>query len=236
MKNKNLLLPISIIVSGIVIGGAIIISYGGFNSIEKDELKVEINNKRPQPQAQDPSTPSIISQENIELEGWPFLGDVNAPITIVEYSDYACPFCGRFASETLPLLKRDYIDEGIVRFVYKDFAVVGGERASEAAHCANEQGKYWEYHDILFENLTSDRANWNSSEIHKSYANQLGLNADDLVNCFNERRYQQKVNRSTQEAISNGGTGTPYFLINGVPVSGAQPYLVFQEIIDELLN
>jgi protein-disulfide isomerase len=87
-----------------------------------------------------------------ELEGFPSLGDENAPVLLVEYSDYACPFCKRLAEDAIRQIKSKYVDSGQVRIVYKDFAVVGGERAAEAAHCAGEQGKYWEYHDILFAN------------------------------------------------------------------------------------
>jgi protein-disulfide isomerase len=172
----------------------------------------------------------------VDLEGWPSMGSESAPVVMVEYSDFACPFCKRFADETKPLIKRDYIDTGKVRFVYKDFIRVGGDRAAEAAHCASEQDKFWEYHSLLYARQVQDRANWSSSEVHRGYAIELGLNADALVKCFESRKYQEKVAKSTQEAVQNGGTGTPYFLINNTPLVGAQPFAAFKALIDEELK
>ncbi len=88
-------------------------------------------------------------ETSFELEDWPSLGDPNAPVLMVEYSDFACPFCKRFAEQTKPSIISEFIDAGLVYFVRKDFIAVGGQKAAEAAHCAGEQGAYWEYHDIL---------------------------------------------------------------------------------------
>lgn len=172
----------------------------------------------------------------IELEGWPTMGNPDAKVVMVEYSDFVCPFCKRHYDQTMPLIKQQYIDTGKVRFVYKDFVVVGGDRAAEAAHCAGEQGKFWQYHDLLFARQAEDRGRWSDSLVHRAYAVELGLNADALVQCFEERRYQQKVLASTQEAQRNGGTGTPYTLVNNIPVSGARPFSVFQAAIEAALN
>ena len=177
-----------------------------------------------------------ISMDQIELEGYPSLGDPEAPVVMVEYSDYACPFCGRFFEDTLSDIKENYIDTGQVRFVYKDLVVVGGDKAAEAAHCAGEQDSFWEYHDLLFQNLEEDREDWSNSEVHAGYADQLGLNSQDLVSCFEEGRYAQRVQNSTQEAVGLGITGTPGFVINGEVVRGAQPYEVFEEVIQRKLN
>ncbi len=224
MKNKNLLVPIAIVAAGAIIGGAVILS-------QKDPYSEDVDEGYQEPVVEEPQFEQIV--ENIEIEGWPFLGEPDAPIVIVEYSDFACPFCKRFYEETLPLIKQNHIETGQVRFVYKDFIVVGGDRAAEAAHCAGEQEKYWEYHDLLFENLEQDRANWSDSQVHRGYAQQLGLDADALIDCFEERRFQSKVAASTQEAQRLGGTGTPYFIIGNESVSGAQPYQVFEEIINQ---
>ena len=189
----------------------------------------------PQPEPQPEPEPERIDVQ-ADLEGWPSIGDPNAPVTIIEYSDFACPFCTRFWEQTLPSIKQDYVDEGIVRFVYKDFVVVGGDRAAEAAHCAAEQDSFWEYHDLLFEHHEQDRARWSDPNVHRGYAETLGLDADALVECFEERRYQAKVQESTREAQAHGGRGTPYFLVNDIPVSGAQPYPVFVEAIETALT
>ncbi len=237
MKTKNSL-PIAIVITGIIIGGAIIFSQGDSQPREteqvQEDLTQEIQLQPTQPQPIESQSQANI--DDIEIEGWPSLGNIDAPVTIVEYSDFACPFCGRFFEETLPLIKENYIDTGQVRYVYKDFPVVGGDRAAEAAHCADEQGSFWEYHDLLFENLNQDRGRWSDSQVHQGYAQILGIDANALVECFEERRYQEKVIRSAQEAASLGIQGTPGFIINNEIVFGAQPFQVFEEIIKKELN
>lgn len=173
---------------------------------------------------------------SVNTEGFYSLGDPDAPVLLVEYSDYACPFCKRFNDETKPQIIQNYVDEGIVRFVRKDFIAVGGDRAAEASHCAGDQGAYWEYNDILMANQTADRGNWANSEVHREYANTLGLDADALVSCFEDRTHQEKVAKSTAEGARNGGSGTPYFVVNDIPVSGAQPFAVFEQAIEFALE
>ena len=223
-KQNPYLMPGAIVAAGLIIAGAVILSQ-----------KAAI-----QPPGADSGLPEeeqLAPRDiNIELEGWATLGSPEAPVLMVEYSDFACPFCTRFWQETLPLIKRDYIDTGKVRMVYKDFIVVGGDRGAEAAHCAQEQGKFWEYHDLLFSRNAQDRSQWSDSSVHRGYGEELALDSDALVECFESRRYQEKVALSTQEATRNGGTGTPYFLINKKPISGAQQYSVFQEIFEEQLK
>ncbi len=228
MKNENSLTFIAIIIAGLIIGGAILISGNGSPAdedpvIEEDEQELAEDSEE-------------VSMDNIELDEWPSLGDSEAPVTIVEYSDYACPFCGSFFEETFPDIKENYIDTGQVRFVYKDLVVVGGDKAAEAAHCAGEQDAYWDYHDLLFQNLEQDRDDWADSEIHAGYAEELNLDSQELVDCFEDGRYTEKVQRSTEEATGLGITGTPGFVINGEIVKGAQPYEAFEEIIERELN
>ncbi len=225
MKNENYLTFIAIIIAGLIIGGAILISEKPSTheeSIDEDQEQVEGQEG--------------VRMDQIELEGYPSLGDPEAPVVMVEYSDYACPFCGRFSEETLPEIKENYINTGQVRFVYKDLVVVGGDKAAEAAHCAEEQDAYWDYHDLLFQNLEEDRGNWDDSNVHAGYARDLGLDSQELVDCFEEERYRERVQRSTQEAARFNITGTPGFIINGEVVEGAQPYRVFEEVIERKLN
>lgn len=219
-KQSPYLMPGAIVIAGAMIAGAAFLTQENGQQQEPSPL---------------PGDETILGDINIELEGWPTMGSPDAPVTIVEYSDFACPFCKRFAEETKPLIKRDYIDTGKVRFVFKDFVVAGGNMAAEAAHCAAEQGKFWEYHALLFSRQTQDRAQWSNSSVHRGYANELGLDATALIECFESRKYQEKVARSTEEAARNGGEGTPFFLINEQPIFGAHPYSVFQQVIDSLL-
>ncbi|MEK7519593.1 MAG: thioredoxin domain-containing protein [Patescibacteria group bacterium] len=229
-NSKNYLVPASIIVAAFLIAGAFFVSK---NPSVSQIKSTKSDTKKNQVAKGDRANSNKV---NINFEGWPAMGDPSASVVMVEYSDFACPFCNRFSQETLPSVKKDYIDKGKILFVYKDFTVVGGERAAEAAHCAQEQGKFWEYHDKLFSKSAQDKSQWANSEVHRGYARDLGLDEDAFLKCFEERRYEEMVALSNQEAAQNGGEGTPYFLINGKSIFGAQPYSAFQIAIDSALN
>ena len=220
------LMPIAILVAGILIAGTIFLTGGG--SLDSNT-----------PRSGTPNDSEVAEESDFEavinIEGWSFLGDEDAPVVMVEYSDFACSFCARFWGDTLPLIKERYVDTGQVKFVYKDFPVVGGAMAAEAAHCASEQDAYWEYHDLLFSRVNQDRQTWNDVEVHRDYANRLNLDATALVECFKSRRYQEKISESAREAQALGGSGTPFFVVNGTPISGAQPFCVFQQAIEQAL-
>jgi protein-disulfide isomerase len=228
MKKKNNSTFIAIIISGLIISGAILIS--GNENLANQNINQQIDSE------ERVVTDSRVNMDNIQLENWSSLGNPEAPVVMVEYSDFACPYCGRFFDETLPEIKENYIDSGEVFFIYKDLGVVGGDKAAEAAHCAGEQDSYWEYHDLLFERSNQDRGRWSDSSTHAGYAEELSLNKEMIVTCFEEARYSEKVQNSTDEAISLGITGTPGFVINGEIVKGAQPYQVFEQIIEEKLS
>jgi protein-disulfide isomerase len=175
----------------------------------------------------------------LNMENARIKGDPDAPITIVEWSDFFCGFCGRFAKETLPSIMQEYIDAGEVKFVYKDFPVVGGGAAAEASWCAHEQGKFWEFHDKVFDDQTAAR-----SANFLNWAAELGLDADQFSDCINTGKYRSNVQRDAAEGQSAGITGTPGFIIGlladdgtltGQKVSGAQPFANFKSVIDAQL-
>ena len=222
-------LAISIVISGAMLSGA-------FIYVNQDRDTRPGPNNEEERASEEREEARDIDAREVDIEGWPTKGDLDAPVVIVEYSDYVCPFCKRLKDEALSEIERNYVESGEVLLVFKDFTVVGGDRAAEAAHCAGEQGDYWDYHDILFERQTDDRGSWGDPEVHRGYADELGLDADELVNCFEERRFRQKVIDSTREAQSFGGRGTPYLLINNREVSGAQAYQVFEQIIEQELG
>ena len=225
--NNIYILGGSIIISGAMISGAVL--YSG-NNIDREALVaqgVDSTNKANEVQ---------IDARELDIENWPTKGDPNAPVVIVEYSDYVCPFCKRLKDETISQIEENYVKTGKVLLVFKDLPVVGGNLAAEAAHCAGEQNSYWEYHNLLFENQATDRGSWSNPEIHRGYAEKLGLNANSLIKCFQERRYEQKVQESTREAQSLGGRGTPFLIVNTQVVTGAQPYQVFRQVIEQELN
>lgn len=177
--------------------------------------------------------------ENVSsTEPDPYKGRVDAPITIVEYSDFQCPFCQRFWQETLPEIQSEYIDKGLVKFVYRDFPISSihpyAQRAAEAAQCAFEQGKFWEYHDRLFANFRSWQKEGNDE--FKRIARELGLDGARFGECIDSGKYAGEVKRDSEDGIRAGVTGTPTFFVNGVKIEGARPFSAFQEVIEAQLS
>ena len=185
--------------------------------------------------------PSLIS---ISLDDDPVKGNLDAPITIVEFSDFQCPFCAKFHSTTLPQLQANYIDSGKVKFVYRDFPIQSihpnAVPAALASECADEQGMFWEYHDIVFENQKKWQGLSGSAMIDtfEQYALELGLNTSDFNTCFESGKYADEVTKDLQDGVSYGVTGTPGFFVGNdelgyVKIIGAQPYSVFERLIED---
>jgi protein-disulfide isomerase len=190
-----------------------------------------------------PAAPEQPSEVRISIDDDPIKGDPKAPVTIVEFSDYQCPFCRRFHEQTLPSLETDYISKGKVRYVFRDYPLQFHQNAfpaALAANCAGEQGKYWEINDFLFKNPDKlDIPNILGS------ARGLGLNREELERCINEKRYESEINKDMEDGGKYGVRGTPSFFIgkteggkeiSGVYIRGAQPYQVFKVQIDKLLG
>lgn len=160
-------------------------------------------------------------------------GDFNASITLVEFSDFECPFCERHYP-TLKKILNDY--SGKVRLVYKHFPLSfhpNGQKAAESSECADEQGKFWEYHDKLFESLATSGY---SLANFKQWAKDLGLNSGKFNECLDSGKYAQKVQADFREGTEKGVNGTPATFINGQLVSGALPYEIFKQAIDSLIK
>ena len=163
----------------------------------------------------------------------PSWGPVDAPVTIVEFGDYQCPFCKTFWDETLPQIQDTY--EGLVRFVYRDSPLTSidtdAQKAAEASECADDQGRFWEYHALLWANQQElDVASL------KTYAGELGLNTATFDDCLDSGKNAQEVQKDYNDGVSYGVTGTPWFFINGQQLPGAQPFSEFQTVIDGLLG
>jgi len=174
---------------------------------------------------------------DFEPEAVSVMGDEDAPVTIVEFSDYQCPFCLRYFQETMPLVKSAYVDTGKVRYVFKDYPITSihpqASKAAESAECAGEQEAYWEMHDRLFQGQVDD---WNNNpdavNVFKSYAEELDLDTEAFNACLDSGRYTDDVATDLNEGARAGVTGTPTFFINGEKFVGAQPFQEFQTIID----
>ena len=167
----------------------------------------------------------------VSAEGAPFKGPQTAPITIVEFSDFQCAYCKRVLPVLREVLER-YPDK--VKLAFRDFPIHSihphAQKASEAAHCAGEQGKFWEYHDLLFEKQEAiPKANFTD------YAQALGLDTAAFQSCLETRKHKDTVERNYADGVKAGVSGTPAFFINGRILSGAQPLEAFKTIIDEEL-
>lgn len=173
----------------------------------------------------------------------PSLGRPDAPVTIVEFSDYQCPFCQRFFATTLPALKKEYVETGKVRYVFRDYPIdqlhPQARKAAEAAHCAGDQGKFWEMHDLLFQSQ-------NALALPQlaEHARTVGLDGPRFDECLASGRHAGRVERGIADAAAASVQGTPGFVIGptttgdvieGTPVRGAQTLDTFRQIIDRAL-
>ena len=163
------------------------------------------------------------------------MGDVDAPVVIVEYSDFQCPFCGRFARETAPVLEKEYVRKGLVRIEWRDFPYLGPEStlAAHAGRSAAAQGRFWQFHDALYADQPAPNSGEVTEERLVEVAREVGLDVDRFRRDLGSQSIADAVQADFTEGQSIGVTGTPAFLVNGRPVMGAQPVDVFRQLIDQ---
>jgi protein-disulfide isomerase len=168
-----------------------------------------------------------------EGTGW---GPEGAPVTVINYSDFGCSFCGRFARNQGKQLREEYEGTANVRFEFKHFIIEGPNtrNAANAAECAADQGKFWDYHDVLFSRQGTS-ANPFSKDLLKSYGSQLGLDMATFNTCVDRDLHIEKVLQDHNEGRGRGVNSTPSFFINGTQILGAQDYSVFKSTIDAAL-
>jgi len=206
--------------------------------IAKLELKI-LQNQLPSNQ---PMIPLKISTDND-----PIIGNPNAPITIIEFSDFQCPFCAKFHIQTLPKIMDEYIKEGTVKLVFRDFPIQSihpnALPASVAAECANEQGKFKEMHDKLFDKQNE----WNNKNTDNviisfnQYALEIGLEEEKFDSCLKNGKYIEEIQKDLYDGKAYGISGTPGFFIGNdkigfVELKGAQPFESFKKVIDSQLK
>ena len=179
---------------------------------------------------------------DVSIDDDPMLGNPKAKITLVEFSDFQCPFCRTFWSGAYQQIKKEYIDTGKVRFVYRDFPLSfhpGAMPAAQAAQCANEQGKFWETHDKIFGEQAKKgegTIQFSENDVRK-WAGQLpGLDMGKWNECFNSNKYTDEINKDVSDGSAYGVSGTPTVFVNGKPIVGAQPFSAFKAEIDALLK
>ncbi len=171
----------------------------------------------------------------------PALGSQNAPVTIVEFGDYQCPECDAWFKNQEPIIKTNYIDTNKAKLYFVDFPWAGADSiaAAESSYCAGDQGKYWEYHDYLYQHQGGIQTGWASTSNLKSYAASLGLDTNQFNTCLDSGKYSDRVSYNREVGLSKGVQGTPTFFIIGPAgtmqeIVGAQPASVFSPYIDKM--
>jgi protein-disulfide isomerase len=169
---------------------------------------------------------------DVPVDDDPVLGSQDAQITLIEFSDFECPYCRQWHEQVFNRLKQEYPTQ--VRFVYRDFPLfslhTNAESAALAANCANEQGAFWDYHVRLFQATAGL-----GTAAYLQYARELNLDVDQFQSCLDTAKYEQEVQGDYSYAANLGIRSTPTFFINGIPLVGAQPYEVFKQVIDKEL-
>jgi len=228
----------SLAIGAIIASITITVVMFGLNSIT-DEIGLSME---PTPKIQG-AEPAKITMDTFVSNGSPVLGDSNAPITLVEFGDYQCHYCHVFFDSIEGDIIKNYVETGKVKIIFKDYNIIGEDsvKASQGAHCANDQGLFWEYHDILYSNWTGENNGWASSENLTIFAQQIGLNMDQWSECMVEGSHAQTILSSNEDARELELTGTPaFFVINSEgqvsKLFGAQPFEVFKKMFDAELK
>jgi protein-disulfide isomerase len=221
--------------------------FTNLDNISQEELEeaiaeVELKMLEKQLRSEQPNIPLKISADND-----PIIGNPNAPVTIIEFSDFQCPFCARFHIQTLPAIIEEYINEDKVKLVFRDFPIQSihpnALPASVAAECANEQGKFKEMHNILFEkqNEWSKQNIDNAIILFNQYALEIQLEEEKFDSCLRNGKYIEEIQKDLSDGRAYGISGTPGFFIGNdeigfVELKGAQPFESFKKIIDSQLK
>ncbi len=185
------------------------------------------------PVAGDPAAPGEPVFAKVENGNLPVMGDENAPVTIIEFSDFECPFCGQFYTQSLPQIIKEYVDTGKAKIYYRHLPLAFHPQARPAAlasECANEQDAFWKYHDLLFENSSAIKTA--TTDKYVEWATSIGLNSNQFKTCLESEKYAKNVDGDSAAAAAAGASGTPTFYINGQQLVGAQPFASFKAVID----
>lgn len=229
-KNK-LILPASILIAAVLISGSLLYTRGGLKSAANTGGQQQAAGNQPVPGA----------KVNVSADNDAFLGNEKAKVTVIEFSDFQCPFCRSFWRDTVPQLKKEYIDTGKIKFVYRDYPLnfhAGAKPAAEGTECARDQGKFWELHDKIFQE--QDKQGQGTIQFTKTdvvkWADQIGLNMTQFNQCLDSGKYKAEVEKDFADGSAAGVSGTPTTFINGRSLVGAQPFSSFKAIIDEELS
>jgi protein-disulfide isomerase len=233
-SNSSNFLPLSILIAAVLISGSIIYMVHSGKTTGNAPVNPKKQAAAINPSAISPA-PELISDRDV------ILGDPKAPVSLIEYSDYQCPFCGRFFEQVESSLREEYIKPGKVKMVYRNFVFLGPESfaAAQAAECAKDQNKFWVYHDALFKAEAADGKENNGNlerGLFLKLAKELKLDTNSFAACLDGNKYAEKVRSETAEAQKAGINSTPTIFINDQLIRGAQPYSQFKTTIDNFLG
>ncbi|MDP3729429.1 MAG: DsbA family protein [bacterium] len=226
MDTKNYFLPISILVTGILISGSVIYSIGARNGGGGTaNVEQALNDSNP---SANPTVSLKLTKDDVVL------GDADAPVTMIIYEDFQCPFCQRLFSDAEPAIKDAYVTTGKVRLVSRMFPLDSihpfARTAGEAGKCAADQGAYWKYRDTLF-----TRQSQLSTIDFVALAGELGLETKTFRTCYEGGKHKALIEEEYQSGLTAGVRGTPASFVNGVLISGAQPFTAFKAAIEAAL-
>ena len=239
-KNRYVHLPSVALGAGIAISCLVLgIVLANFIDVEDSQLLAEI-----------PTLDNIEKQQSVRgpdilvKNGSPILGSIDAPITLVEFGDYQCSFCKRHFDQTHNLIMKNYVETNKVKILFKDLIVTPGNdsmHAAHATHCAKDQGMYWKYHYMLYNNWEGENTGWVTTNNLNKFAQKINMNMDEFSKCMSEDKWMELITDSKKDANTLGITGTPSFFVIGLEneienIHGAQSYDVFKEIFDSHLE
>ncbi len=247
-------LPAAILLGAVLISGSIFYSTKQFITKRSADITQLSGNQQQAPSAkaaQAQTPPPDSGSVTVATDDDPVLGDKNAPLTLIEFSDYECPFCKRYFTDTFPELKKNYIDTGKLKMVFRDYPLPFHDPLATteamAASCAREQGGdtvYFKYHGEIFKRTKSNGQGMVKDELYKIAAD-LNLNANNFKSCLDSEKYKDEVSKDIAAGSAAGVSGTPTLFIGksnasgnieGTRIVGAQPYAVFKAAIDQLLK
>ncbi len=221
---SNTFLAVSILASAIIIGGSVVYGIGSRANQGLADVSANI-----------PTTNGTGNSLPLDAGGNVLLGDPKAPLTIIVFGDYQCPFCEKMFQEAEQSIRKDYIETGKANLVYRDFPLEAihpyARPAANAAECARDQGKYWLYHDTLF-----NRQNQLPSIDFVKLAGELGMDTKTFGSCFSASKYDAEIQRDYDAGVAAGVNGTPATFINGKLISGAVPFSYFKPEIEKAIQ
>ena len=231
---------VAFVLVGILIAGSIVyaanVLRNRLSALQTIALTSNTGQQTPQTAASGVGTGTIQYPVNIKLPAnAPMLGNQNAPVTVVEYGDFQCPYCGELYRQDFATLQKQYIDTGKVKFYFQNFAFLGpeSERAAVAAECANEQGKFWQFYGYLYSNQKGENHGQFSDPNLETFAKNLGLTMAMFTPCFKSSATQAMVTAETKAGQSYGVASTPTIFVNGTPITGLATLFDYSAAFDD---